>query len=70
MKVRTKAFLQTVGAVIGTGATIFTLDYLFPKYGLLVFWSGIMLYMLYIIYNMRVSTLESEQQQIIDQLKK
>jgi hypothetical protein len=70
MKVRTKAFLQTVGGLSAGAGTVLFLDYLSPKYGIVIFLAGILLWMVYGMYQARVSMLELEQERIVDELKK
>ena len=70
MKVRTKAFLQTIGGLSAGAGVVFGLDYFFPKYGLLIWFSGILLYLIWIMFQARVSILENEQNRIVDELKK
>lgn len=70
MKVRTKAFLQTVGGLAAGAGTVLFLDFLSPKYGIFIFLSGILLYMVYGMYQARVVMLEMEQNRIVDELKK
>jgi len=69
MKVRTKAFFQTIGAVTGGAGTVILLDFITPKYGLVIFMSGLLIYLMWIMYNLRVSMLEREQDKIVDILK-
>jgi len=70
MNVRTKAFLQTFGGLAAGAGTVMLLDYLSPKYGFIIFMSGVLLYLAYIMYEARVSMLTSQQERIIDELKK
>lgn len=70
MKVRTKAFLQVLAGLAAGAGTVLLLDYLSPKYGLLIWMAGILLYLIYIMYEARVSMLTSEQNRIVDELKK
>lgn len=70
MKVRTKAFLQVVGAVAAMTMVAVLLNVLFPKFGFIIYMSGVMLYILWCLYNIRVYTMESEQERIVDELKK
>ena len=70
MKVRTKAFLQTFGGLAAGAGTVMLLDYLSPKYGFIIFMSGVLLYLAYIMYEARVFMLESKQNRIVDELKK
>ena len=70
MKVRTKAFLQVVAGLSAGAGTVLLLEFIFPKYGILIWMSGILLYLIYIMYEARVSMLESEQNRIVDELKK
>jgi hypothetical protein len=69
MKVRTKAFFQvllSVGAVVGL---IFLLQFMFGDYGIVIYLAALALYMIYGLYNLRVSMLEREQEKIVDILK-
>ena len=70
MKVRTKAFLQTIGGVTAGAGIVLALDYISPKFGILVFLSGILLCMIYGMYKARVAMLELEQNRIVDEIKK
>ena len=70
MKVRTKAFLQVVAGLVAGAGTVLLLEFIFPKYGILIWMSGILLYLIYIMYEARVSMLTSEQDRIVDELKK
>ena len=70
MKVRTKAFVEIAGYVTATLAIILSLNYFFPKYGFVIYMSGLACYMVYIMYKIRVSTLEREQEEIVDTLKR
>lgn len=70
MKVRTKAFLQVFAGLTAGAGTVLLLDYLSPKYGLLIWMAGILLYLIYIMYEARVSMLTNEQNRIVDELKK
>ena len=70
MKVRTKAFLQTFGGLAAGAATVMALDYISPKYGFTIWMSGILLYLIYIMYEARVSMLTNEQNRVVDELKK
>lgn len=70
MKVRTKAFLQVIAGLSAGAGTVLLLDYISPKYGFTIWMSGIMLYLIYIMYMARVSQLEMEQNRIVDELKK
>jgi len=69
MDVRTKAFFQvilSVGAVIGL---IFLLQFMFGDYGIVIYLGALALYMVYCLYNLRVSMLTREQEKIVDILK-
>jgi hypothetical protein len=46
------------------------LDYLSPKYGIVIFLAGILLWMVYGMYQARVAMLELEQGRVVDELKK
>jgi hypothetical protein len=70
MKVRTKAFLQTFGGLAAGAGTVMLLDYLSPKYGIVIFLSAVLLWIVYGMYEARVSMLELEQERIVDELKK
>jgi hypothetical protein len=70
MKVRTKAFLQTFGGLAAGAGTVMLLDYLSPKYGIVIFLSAVLLWVVYGMYEARVSMLELEQERIVDELKK
>lgn len=70
MKIRTKAFLQTFAGLAAGAGSVMLLDYIFPKYGFVIWMSGILLYLVYVMYEARVSMLENEQNRIVDELKK
>jgi hypothetical protein len=70
MNVRTKAFLQTFSGLAAGAGTVLFLDYLSPKYGIVIFLAGILLWMVYGMYQARVAMLELEQNRIVDELKK
>ncbi len=70
MNVRTKAFLQTFGGLAAGAGTVMLLDYLSPKYGFIIFMSGVLLYLAYMMYEARVFMLKSEQDRLVDELKK
>lgn len=70
MKVRTKAFLQTVGALAVMTGVALLLQYLSPKYGMVVYFGALAVYMLYCLTSIRANMMESEQNRIIDELKK
>lgn len=70
MKIRTKAFIQTIAGLSAGAASVMLLDYFFPKYGFVIWMSGILLYLIYVMYEARVSELEFQQNRIVDELKK
>jgi hypothetical protein len=70
MQVRTKAFLQTFAGLAAGAVTVMLLDYLSPKYGFIIFMSGVLLYLSYIMFEARVFMLKSQQDRIVDELKK
>lgn len=70
MKVRTKAFLQIIGSVAASVGAALLLDYVFPKYGIAIYMSLVLAYLLWCLYNIRVITLQAEQEKVIDILKK
>lgn len=70
MKVRTKAFVQTIGVVLASVGAILLLDYISPKYGLVIYMSAIAAYMVWCLYNLRVIAMENEQEKVVDILKK
>lgn len=70
MKVRTKAFLQVLAGLSAGAGTVLLLDYISPKYGFVIWMSGILLYLIYVMYEARVNILETEQNRIVDELKK
>jgi hypothetical protein len=70
MKVRTKAFLQTFGGLAAGAGTVMLLDYLSPKYGFIIFMTGVLLYLSYIMFEARVVMLKDQQDRVVDELKK
>ena len=70
MKIRTKVFWEIIGYIVLTIAIIFSLEFFFGKYGIMIYVSGVLLYLLYCLYNIRVSMLEREQDRTIEELKK
>lgn len=70
MKVSTRAIIDIVLAVGGTLGLILSLNYFFPKYGLIIYMIGLICYLIYCLYSLRVSMLVREQNQIVDTLKK
>lgn len=69
MKIRTRALIDIVIAVGGTLIMILCLNYFFPKYGLIIYMIGLVSYLVYCLYNLRVGMLEREQNKIVDTLK-
>jgi hypothetical protein len=69
MKVRTKAFLQVFGYFCAAVGAILLLEYFFGKYGFMIYMGALVLYMMYCLYNIRVSMLEREQEKIVNILK-
>jgi len=69
MKIRTKAFLETIGSVGACVATVLALEWISPKYGFVIFMSGVACYMIYILYNLRLLSLKREQDEVVDILK-
>jgi hypothetical protein len=70
MTIRNSVLLNMIGFSLGTVAVIFGLHYLFGDWGIIIFWSGILAYLLRQMYLMKVDQAMREQQEIIDQLKK
>jgi len=70
MKVRTKALVEIGSYVIATLALVFSLNYFFPKYGFIIYILGLACYFVYLMYKIRVNTLEREQEEIVDTLKR
>lgn len=70
MKVRTKAFLQVIGAIAVMTAVASLLNYLSPKYGMIIYFAGVAIWMTYCLVMAQTSMLESKQNRIIDELKK
>jgi len=70
MKIRTKAFLQITMAIGIMAGIAYGLEYLSPKYGFIIYTGIVAAYILYCLFNIRVSQLEYEQNRIIDELKK
>lgn len=69
MKVRTKAFVEIVGVVVGTIVSVNLLDLIVPGKGWAIFMLGSLLYLIWCVYNFRVGMLEREQERIVDTLK-
>lgn len=70
MKVRTKAFVETIGAIAAMTGAALLLQYWSPKWGFVVYFGALGAYLVYCLYNVRVSQLEMEQTRIVDELKK
>ena len=69
MGIRTRVILQIAAMVVGVFGAIFTLDYFFPNYGVMIYWIGFLVYILYSYYQFKVSMLENERKNIINILK-
>lgn len=70
MTIRNSVLLKMTGVCLATVGTILGLNYLFGDWGLIIFWSGILAYLLYIMFQMQVDTESRKQQDLIDRLKK
>lgn len=70
MKVRDTVLLKMTGVGLATVGVILGLTYLFGDWGIIIFWSGVLVYLLRILYLMQVDTAIRKQQDIIDRLKK
>lgn len=69
MNVRDSVLLKMTGVCLATVGTILGLNYLFGDWGLIIFWSGILAYLLYIMFQMQVSTEARKRQDLVDRLK-
>ncbi len=69
MNVRDSVLLKMTGVCLATVGTILGLNYLFGDWGLIIFWSGILAYLLYIMFQMQVSTETRKRQDLVDRLK-
>jgi len=70
MNVRDSVLLKMTGVCLATVGTILGLNYLFGDWGLIIFWSGILAYLLYIMFQMQVDTESRKRQDLVDRLKK
>lgn len=70
MKVRDSVLLKMTGVGLATVGVILGLNYLFGDWGIIIFWSGILAYLLWIMYLMQVDTAIRKQQDLVDKLKK
>lgn len=70
MNVRDSVLLKMTGVCLATVGTILGLNYLFGDWGLIIFWSGILAYLLYIMFQMQVATESRKRQDLVDRLKK
>ena len=69
MTVRNSVLVKMTGVCLATVGTIFGLNYLFGNWGLLIFWSGILAYLLYIMFQLQVSRETRKYQDLVDKLK-
>ena len=69
MNVRNSVLVKMTGVCLATVGTILGLNYLFGDWGLIIFWSGILAYLLYIMFQMQVSTETRKRQDLVDKLK-
>ena len=69
MTVRNSVLVKMTGVCLATVGTIFGLNYLFGNWGLIIFWSSIIVYMLYILFQMQVDTETRKRQDLVDKLK-
>ena len=69
MNVRDSVLLKMTGVCLATVGTILGLNYLFGDWGLIIFWSGILAYLLYIMFQMQVDTESRKRQDLVDKLK-
>lgn len=70
MNVRNSVLLNMIGVSLATVGTIFGLHYVFGDWGIIIFWSGLLAYLLRMMYLMKVDQAVREQQDIVDRLKK
>ena len=69
MNVRDSVLLKMTGVCLATVGTILGLNFLFGDWGLIIFWSGILAYLLYIMFQMQVDTESRKRQDLVDKLK-
>ena len=70
MNVRNLVLVKMTGFALATVATILGLQYLFGDWkGLIIFWSGLIAYLLYIMFQMLVSSETNKRQDLVDRLK-
>lgn len=70
MNVRDSVLVKMTGFCLATVGTILSLNYLFGDWGLIIFWSGILAYLLYIMFQMQVDKESRKRQDLVDKLKK
>ena len=70
MKVRDSVLLKMTAVGLATVGVILGLHYLFGDWGIIIFWSGVLAYLLRILYLMQVDTAIRKQQDLVDKLKK
>jgi hypothetical protein len=69
MTVRSRVLLNMFLTVAGTVGTILGLQFFFGDYGIIIFWSGLLAYLLYIMYHVQVGIATRKQQDLVDKLK-
>jgi len=69
MKVRDSVLLKMTAVGLATVGVILGLNYLFGDWGIIIFWSGILAYLLRIMYLMQVDIATRKQQDLADRLK-
>jgi len=70
MKVRHSVLLKMTGVGLATVGVILGLNYVFGDWGIIIFWSGVLAYLLRIMFLMQVDIATRKQQDLVDRLKK
>jgi hypothetical protein len=70
MKIRNSVLLKMTGVGLATVGVILGLQYILGDWGIIIFWSGLLAYLLRLMYLMQVDIATRKQQDIVDRLKK
>ena len=69
MNIKMKALWQTATFISITFGSVALLNWLFPAYANMIIAVGLLAYLIYLVYEIRVSQLKCEQDKIVDTLK-
>ncbi|NDB85572.1 MAG: hypothetical protein EB127_23145 [Alphaproteobacteria bacterium] len=69
MNVRNLVLLKMVAFCVVAISTILGLQYLFGDWGMIIYWSVLIAYLLYIMFQMLVDTESRKRQDLVDKLK-